>query len=120
MSDNTAKQAHDLVDDAAKKAGDLADQARSTVDETVKKAGEFANQARHTVDDAVSAATEAIHKLDLDGTADTAITSTRVLVAEAVDNITTAYKRNPALVLGLGSLAVAAVTAVVAQLAKRR
>lgn len=120
LADDAGKKARDLADDAAKKAGDLADQARSTVDDTVKKAGEFADQARHSVDDAVTAATDAIHKFDLDGTAENAITSTRVLVAEGIDKLSAAYKRNPALVLTIGSVAVATVATIAAQLAKRR
>ena len=98
MTDNTAKPAHDLVDDAVKKAGDLAD------------------QARHAVDDTVAAATEAVRNLDLDSTADAAITSVRVLAAETADNVATAYKRNPALVITLAFIAAAAI----ALLAKRR
>lgn len=98
MTDNTDKPAHDLIDD------------------TVKKAGELADQARHAVDDTVAAATEAVRKLDLDTTADTAITSVRVLAAETADNVTSVYKRHPALVIALGFLAAAAI----AIFAKRR
>jgi hypothetical protein len=98
MTDNTAKPAHDFIDDAAKKAGDLAE------------------QARHAVDDTVAAATDAVRNFDLDTTADTAITSVRVLAAETADNVTSAYKRNPALVITIAFLAAAAI----ALLAKRR
>ncbi|MGY4857690.1 hypothetical protein [Cryobacterium sp. AP23] len=98
MTDNTADQAHNFVDD------------------TAKKAGEIAEQARHAIDDTVAAATEAIRKLDLETTAETAITSARVLAAETADNVTSVYKRHPALIITLGFLAAAAI----AIFAKRR
>ena len=63
-----------------------------------------------------AAATEAIRKLDLETTAETAITSVRVLAAETADNVTAVYKRNPLLVISLGFLAAAAI----ALFAKRR
>jgi hypothetical protein len=109
MTDNTAGQAKNLVDDTARKAAEL-------VDDTTKKAAELADQARHAVDDTVAAATEAIRKLDLETTAETAITSVRVLAAETADNVTAVYKRNPLLVIALGFVA----AATIALLAKRR
>lgn len=99
MTDNnTAETAHDIVDDATTKAGDLAE------------------TARHAVDDTVAAASEAIRKLDLDTAAETAITSVRVLAAETADNVTSVYKRHPALVITAVGVALAAI----ALLTKRR
>jgi hypothetical protein len=113
MTDNTDKPADDFVDDTVQKAGDF-------VDEAAKKAAELTEQARHAVDETVAAATEAVRNLDLEGTADTVITSAQVLAVETADNVTTAYKRNPALVLTLGSIAVATIAAILISVAKRR
>ncbi|POH62561.1 MULTISPECIES: hypothetical protein [Cryobacterium] len=98
MTDNTAQQAHDLVED------------------TVAKAGELADQARHAVDDTVATATAALR--DIDTTA--AIASAREFATDTFGKLSDAYKRNPTLVLTLGSVAVAAVTGLGALLAKRR
>ncbi|MEC5184747.1 ABC-type transporter Mla subunit MlaD [Cryobacterium sp. MP_3.1] len=98
MTDNTAQQAHDLVED------------------TVTKAGELADQARHAVDDTVATATAALR--DIDTTA--AIASAREFATDTFEKLSDAYKRNPTLVLTLGSVAVAAVTGLGALLAKRR
>jgi CHASE3 domain sensor protein len=113
MTDNTDKPANDFVDDTVKKVGDLADDA-------AKKAGAFADQARHAVDDTVAAATEAVRNFDLDSTTDSVITSAQVLAAETADNVTAAYKRNPALVITLGTIAVATITAILIGITKRR
>ncbi|POH70783.1 hypothetical protein C3B59_03695 [Cryobacterium zongtaii] len=98
MTDNTAQQAHDLVED------------------TVTKAGELADQARHAVDDTVATATAALR--DIDTTA--AIASAREFATDTFEKLSDAYKRNPTLVVTLGSVAVAAVTGLGALLAKRR
>jgi len=109
MTDNTAQQAHDLVEDTVTTAHDL-------VEDTVTKAGELADQARHAVDDTVATATAALR--DIDTTA--AIASAREFATDTFEKLSGAYKRNPTLVITLGSVAVAAVTGLGALLAKRR
>jgi hypothetical protein len=94
MTDNTAQQAHDLVED------------------TVTKAGELADQARHAVDDTVATATAALR--DIDTTA--VIASAQEFAEGTFGKLSAAYKRNPALVITIGSAALVAV----ALLTKRR
>jgi hypothetical protein len=113
MTDNTDKPANDFVDDTMKKVGDLADDA-------AKKAGDLADQARTAIDDSVAAATEAVRNFDLDSTTDSVITSAQVLAVETADNVAAAYKRNPALVITLGSIAVATIAAILIGITKRR
>ena len=93
MTDNTAQQAQHLAEDAADKATDLAE------------------QARHAIDDTVSTAKSAVSDLDLDKTADTLIATAH----ETLDKITVAYKRNPALVLTIASVALAIVGTIVSR-----
>ena len=93
MTDNTADQTHNLVDDAAKKAGDIAE------------------QARHAIDDTVSTVKSAVSDLDLDKTADTLIATAH----ETLDKITAAYKRNPTLVLTIATVALAIVGTIVSR-----
>jgi ElaB/YqjD/DUF883 family membrane-anchored ribosome-binding protein len=90
MTDNTAQQAQHLAEDAADKATDLAEQARHAIDDTVKSA---------------------VSDLDLDKTADTVIATAH----ETLDKITAAYKRNPALVLTIASVALAIVGTIVSR-----
>ncbi|TFC01657.1 hypothetical protein E3O42_09805 [Cryobacterium adonitolivorans] len=98
MTDNTTQQAHDLVED------------------TVAKAGELADQARHAVDDTVATATAALREIDTSA----AIASAREFATDTFDKLSDAYKRNPTLVITLGSVAVAAVTGLGALLGKRK
>ncbi|ANP73484.1 hypothetical protein [Cryobacterium arcticum] len=93
MTDNTAQQAQHLAEDAADKATDLAE------------------QARHAIDDTVSTVKSAVNDLDLDKTADTVIATAH----ETLDKITAAYKRNPALVLTIASVALAIVGTIVSR-----
>ncbi|MBX0301140.1 hypothetical protein K2F54_14285 [Cryobacterium sp. 1639] len=98
MSDKTAQNVHDLVED------------------TVTKASAVVDQARTALDDTLTDAKAAIRDLDDNDT----ITAVRVVAAEAVDNVTGAYKRSPARVIVLGTLAVAAVALLGSLLSKRR
>ena len=98
MTDHTAQQVHDIVED------------------TVTKAGELADQARHAVDDTVATATAALREIDTTA----AIASAREFATDTLDKLSSAYKRNPTLVITLGSVAVAAVTGLGALLSKRR
>ena len=98
MNDNTAQQAHDLVED------------------TVTKAGELADQARHAVDDTVATATAALREIDTTA----AVASAREFATETLEKLSAAYKRNPTLVITLGSVAVAAVTGLGALVSRRR
>ncbi|WP_104163543.1 hypothetical protein [Cryobacterium sp. N22] len=98
MTDHTAQQAHDLVED------------------TVTKAGELADQARHAVDDTVATATAALREIDTTA----AIAAAREFATDTFEKLSGAYKRNPTLVITLGSVALAAVTGLGALLAKRR
>jgi hypothetical protein len=94
MTDNTAPQAHDFAEDAAATAGNLTD------------------QARHAIDDTVATAKAALN--DVDTTA--VLASAQEFAAGAVEKVTAAYKKNPALVISIGSAALVAV----ALLTKRR
>jgi len=109
MTDNTAQHAHDLADDAAGKARDIAEDAAS-------KAGDLADQARHAIDDTVATATAAFREIDTTEV----LTSAQKFATDAFDKLAEAYKRNPALVITLGSVAVAAVTGLGTLLGKRR
>lgn len=94
MSDKTAQNVHDLLEDTVAKAGAVLDQARGALDDTIADA-------------------RAVLR-DLDDTE--AVTAARVVAAESVANVTGAYKRHPALVIAIGSAALVAV----ALLTKRR
>ncbi|QYF72300.1 hypothetical protein [Cryobacterium sp. PAMC25264] len=97
MTDNTAQQAQHLAEDAA--------------DTAATKATDLAEQARHAIDDTVSTVKSAVSDLDLDKTADSVIATAH----ETLDKITTAYKRNPALVLTIASVALAIVGTIVSR-----
>ena len=120
MTDNTAQHAHDFADDAARKAHDFADdaarKAHDVADDAARSAGDLADQARHAIDETVATATAAFRDIDTNA----ALTSAQKFATETFDKLTEAYKRNPTLVITLGSLAVAAVTGLGALLSKRR
>ena len=111
MTDNTAQQAHDLAENAAAKAGDLAENAAA-------KASELADQARHAVDDTVADAKAALR--DLEKSAAPTITTVREFGLETFEKLTAAYKRNPTLVLTVGSAAIVAVATLTGLFSKRR
>ena len=100
MTDNPAQLAHELAETAATKARELAD------------------QARHAVDDTVSDAKEVVR--DLEESADTAVLTARVFALDVFDKVAAAYKRNPALVIGVGSAALATVALLTGRGGKRR
>jgi len=150
MTDHIAKQAHDIADDTATKAADIAeDAAEKATDIAGDSAERVQNVAAHaskTATDHAEHATEkasdlagdaaktatgfaeeitgqvrhavgnTVNDIDLDKAAETVVAVAR----EAVDKVTTAYKRNPALVLTLGSVALAALTAIGALATRRR
>jgi predicted metal-dependent peptidase len=98
MSDKSAQQIHDLVEDTVTKAAAVVDQARSVIDDTLTDAK------------------SAIRDLDDND----ALTAVRVVAAESVDNVTSAYRRSPGRVIALGTLAVSAVALLGLLLSKRR
>jgi len=120
MTDNTAQHAHDIADDAVNNAHDIAenaaDKARDIAADAADKAGDLADQARHAIDDTVATATAAFREIDTNA----AVASVQKFATETFDKLTEAYKRNPTLVITLGSVAVAAVTGLAALLGKRR
>lgn len=109
MTDNTAQHAHDLAEDTADKARDLAE-------DTASKAGDLADQARHAIDDTVATATAAFRDIDTNAV----VSSAQTFATDTFDKLAKAYKRNPALVITLGSVALAALTGLGALLGKRR
>ena len=100
MSDKTAQNVHDLVED------------------TVSKGSELVDQARTVVEDGVAGAKAVIS--DLDDNTEAAVEAAREFAVETFDKVYGAYKRNPVQVIALGSFAVAVVTALAALVVKRR
>jgi hypothetical protein len=100
MSDKTAQHVHDLVEDAVTKATELTDQARTAVDGTVADAKAVIS--------------------DLDDSTEAAVVAAKDYAVDTFDKVSAAYKRNPAQIIAIGSIAVAVVTAVVTLVAKRR
>ncbi|MBX0301138.1 hypothetical protein K2F54_14275 [Cryobacterium sp. 1639] len=94
MTDNTTQHAREFAEDAAAQAGNLADQARQAIDETV--------------------ATAKAALSDVDTGA--ALASAQEFAAGTLEKVTAAYKKNPALVISIGSAALVAV----ALISKRR
>lgn len=91
MTDNTTPQTPNSTENAAGSASSIAEQARQAVDNTV------------------TTVTSAVSDLDLDKTAESVIATAN----ETLDKIRAAYKRNPALVLAIGSAALAVVGTIV-------
>ncbi|WEO76378.1 hypothetical protein BJQ94_13520 [Cryobacterium sp. SO2] len=120
MTDNTAQQAHDFAEDAAAKAGtfaeDAAKKAGNLADDAAATAGDLAEQARQAVDDTIATAKSALKDVDTSAV----IASAQDFAGNTLDKLSAAYKRNPALVITIGSAALAAVAAVGSVLAKRR
>jgi polyhydroxyalkanoate synthesis regulator phasin len=100
MSDKTAQHVHDLVEDTVTKAGELADQARTLVSDTVADAKTVIG--------------------DLDDNTEAAVAAARDLAVEAYENVSAAFKRSPARVIALGSIAFAVAATVATLIAKRR
>lgn len=120
MTDNTAQHAHNLAKDTADKAQDFAedtaDKAQDVAEDAAGKAGDLADQARQAIDATVATATAAFRDIDTAA----AVGSAQKFATDTFDRLAKAYKRNPAVVITVGSVAVAAVTGLGALLSKRR
>jgi DNA-binding ferritin-like protein len=120
MTDNTARKAHDFAEDAAAQAGDLVDDIAARTDEfagtAAATAGDLADQARRAVNDTINTAKSALDDVDTGAV----LASAQEFAAGARDKLSAAYKRNPALVIAVGSAALAAVAALGSALSKRR
>lgn len=120
MTDNTAQQAHDFAEDAAEKAADVTKDATENTgdfaEDAAAKAGDLAEQARKAVEDTISTAKSALNDIDTSA----AIASAQDFAGDTLDKLSAAYKRNPALVITIGTAALAAVATVGSLLTKRR
>ncbi|MCU1445270.1 hypothetical protein [Cryobacterium sp.] len=100
MSDNTAQNVHDLVEDTVTKATDLAGQARTVLDDTVADAKAVIS--------------------DLDDNTAAALAAAREYAVDTLDKVSAAYKSNPARALAFGSLALAVIATVATLITRRR